>query len=56
MSEDGSINDPHTEWIDKVKADDPDTYEKMEKVYHSCRDSKFGTLKFFFNSNSLHFS
>lgn len=41
MSEDGSIKEPHTEWNDKVKADDPDTYAKMEKVYHQCRNSKY---------------
>lgn len=41
MSEDGSIKDPHTEWNDKVKADDPDTFAKMEKVYHQCRNSKY---------------
>lgn len=40
MNEDGSINDPHSEWIDKVKADDPEAYANMEKVYHECRNSK----------------
>ncbi|KAL1509203.1 hypothetical protein ABEB36_003976 [Hypothenemus hampei] len=38
MNEDGSINVPHTTWLDKVKADDSELFEKLSKVYHSCID------------------
>ncbi|XP_066252549.1 general odorant-binding protein 19d-like [Euwallacea similis] len=38
MNDDGTISQtpPKTEWLDKVKANDPEVYGNMEKVHQAC--------------------
>nr|AMP19493.1 odorant binding protein 11 [Tomicus yunnanensis] len=40
MNEDGTLNTtPHSDWIQKVKENDVEAYEKMRNVYHTCADT-----------------
>nr|UWL63299.1 odorant binding protein 9 [Pagiophloeus tsushimanus] len=38
MNEDGTVAVPKSEWLDKVKADDPEAYEKMQNLYTICKE------------------
>lgn len=38
MNDAGEVTIPTGEWIDKVKANDPDEFKKMEDVYNLCKE------------------